>query len=90
MPSVSESAQLRDFVAFVSVTDADKGAAGELTAHLVENNDFELETIDKDANRYILRTKSLLDRERVSHCDLVIEASDNFARTCFAFRFGRK
>lgn len=77
VPSVSESAQIGDFVAFVSVTDDDKGAAGELTAHLIENPDFELDTIDKNSNRYILRTKTILDRERVSQYDLVIEAADS-------------
>ena len=76
-PTISEDAQIGDFVAFVSVTDQDKGKAGELTAHLVETPGFELTPIDLDQNRYIIRTKSQLDRERVSRYDLVIEAADS-------------
>ena len=76
-PSISEDAQIGDFVAFVSVTDEDKGKAGELTANLVETPGFELTPIDLDQNRYIIRTKNELDRERVSRYDLVIEAADS-------------
>ena len=75
--SLSEDVKIGSFVAFVSVTDDDLGESGRVTTVLDENDDFELETVDVATNRFILKTKSALDRERRGLYDLIVRARDH-------------
>ena len=75
-PSISEDAVIGSFVAFVSVTDKDIGQAGVVHTVLEYSDDFELQTVDSVSNRYMLKTKSLLDRERIGKYSLKITAVD--------------
>ena len=76
IPSISEDAAVGSFVAFVSVTDSDRGEAGRVETFLQETDDFALETVDAEANRYMLKTKNALDRERIERYSLTIVARD--------------
>ena len=64
-------------MAFVSVTDRDRGEAGRVKTTLEDSEDFLLETVDANENRYMLKTKKPLDRERIDRYSLVIIARDN-------------
>ena len=69
------------FSAFVSVTDKDAIEKGRnLKTELEPTEDFELVTVDEKNNRYILKTKKLLDRERIETYQLTIKSVDNGSR----------
>ena len=75
--SLSEDVLVGSFVAFVSVTDSDLGESGRVTTLLEENPDFELEAVDGGTSRFILKTKSPLDRERSAAYDLIVRSRDH-------------
>ena len=75
---IQEDIAVGEFLAFVSVTDNDANEAGnELQTELEGSDDFELVTVDKKNNRYILQTRKMLDRERIETYDLTIRSVDN-------------
>ena len=75
---ISEDIAVGEFVAFVSVTDNDANEKGkELKTELDQNEDFELVTVDLKNNRYLLKTKKTLDRERIESYQLSIKSIDN-------------
>ena len=75
---IPEDIAVGEFVAFVSVTDNDETEAGKnLKTELEENEDFELVTVDLKANRYLIKTRQLLDRERIESYQLSIKSQDN-------------
>jgi hypothetical protein len=82
-PGISESAQIGSFVAFVSVTDQDDSAnqnSRPIRTELIDQSKtFELEIVDRDSNRFILRTNQKLDRERISSYQISIIAYDHSA-----------
>ena len=51
VPVISEAAAVGSFVAFVSVTDRDRGDAGRVETSLQDSDDFLLETVDVNENR---------------------------------------
>ena len=72
---------LKFILAFVSVTDKDAIEKGRnLKTELEPTEDFELVTVDEKNNRYILKTKKLLDRERIETYQLTIKSVDNGSR----------
>ena len=74
---ITENIQVGSFVAFVSVTDRDNQNERLETTLIDPAGGFELQTVDADSNRFILRTAGKLDRERVSSYDLTIVATDS-------------
>ena len=65
----------------MSVTDKDAIEKGRnLKTELEPTEDFELVTVDEKNNRYILKTKKLLDRERIETYQLTIKSVDNGSR----------
>ena len=75
---IPEDIAVGEFLAFVSVTDDDANEDGKaLKTELLENDDFELVSVDEKSNRYMLKTKKMLDRERISSYNLAIKSIDN-------------
>ena len=74
---LSENVEIGSFVAFVSVSDSDLGESGRVDTQLEENPDFELEPVGAGSNRFILKTKAPLDRERTSSYDLTVRSRDH-------------
>ena len=72
-----EDVAIGSFAAFVSITDADLGPAGQLEAHLDGESDFALEIVDPESHRYIIKTVRPLDRERISEYTLTLRARDH-------------
>ncbi|XP_037833232.1 protocadherin alpha-3 isoform X18 [Kryptolebias marmoratus] len=72
---VPEDSKLGTVVALISVTDSDSGINGKVVCRLTENVPFELKPSFKE-NMYSLVTKEKLDREAVSHYDILLTATD--------------
>ena len=74
-----EDIAVGSFAAFVSISDADLGPAGEIDAYLDSNDDsdFALEIVDQESHRYIIKTIQPLDRERISEYTLTLRARDH-------------
>uniref|UniRef100_A0A8C2UG42 Cadherin domain-containing protein n=1 Tax=Chinchilla lanigera TaxID=34839 RepID=A0A8C2UG42_CHILA len=71
---VKEDAQIGTVIALISVTDLDAGANGQVTCSLLPFDPFKLVLSFK--NYYSLVLDSSLDRESVSHYELVVIARD--------------
>ncbi|XP_037531495.1 protocadherin alpha-7-like [Nematolebias whitei] len=72
---VSEDAKPGTVVALISVSDRDSGLNGKVVCSLSKNVPFELKPSFKE-NIYSLVTKETLDREAVSHYDVLLKATD--------------
>nr|ABL75851.1 protocadherin 2A11 [Takifugu rubripes] len=72
---VPEDSKHGTVVALISVTDSDSGLNGKVTCSLSGNVPFELKPSFKE-NMYSLVTKESLDRESVSHYDILITVRD--------------
>ena len=77
--TLPEDLAVGSFAAFVSISDADLGPAGEIEAHLdtTGDSDFALEVVDEASHRYIIKTTGPLDRERISEYTLTLRARDH-------------
>ncbi|KAK1343379.1 LOW QUALITY PROTEIN: hypothetical protein QTO34_016159 [Cnephaeus nilssonii] len=71
---VSEDAPLGSVIALISVYDQDAGVNGQVTCLLMPHGPFRLVSTFK--NYYSLVLDSALDREKVSHYELVVTARD--------------
>nr|KAF6346849.1 hypothetical protein mPipKuh1_010607 [Pipistrellus kuhlii] len=71
---VGEDAPLGTVIAFVSVSDRDSSANGQVTCTLTPHVPFKLVSTFK--NYYSLVLDSALDREKLSHYELVVTARD--------------
>ncbi|XP_033182079.1 protocadherin alpha-8-like [Anabas testudineus] len=72
---VPEDSKHGTVISLISVTDVDAGLNGKVICSLTENVPFELKPSFKE-NMYSLVTKETLDRETVSHYDILITATD--------------
>ncbi|XP_063733009.1 protocadherin alpha-8-like [Eleginops maclovinus] len=73
--TVSEDSKPGTVISLVSVTDKDSGVNGKIISGLTEEDPFELKPSFKE-NTYSIVTKGLLNREKVSHYEITIKASD--------------
>ena len=76
---VAENIQIGSFVAFVSVSDSDDSSSSRpIRTELIDGKGgFRLDVVDADSNRFIIRTASQLDRERIPEYQLIIRATDS-------------
>ncbi|XP_061691626.1 LOW QUALITY PROTEIN: uncharacterized protein LOC133509016 [Syngnathoides biaculeatus] len=72
---VSEDSKPGTVISLISVTDKDSGANAKIMSRITNNVPFELKPAYKE-NTYSVVTKTFLDREDVSHYELMIEATD--------------
>ncbi|KAM4732919.1 protocadherin alpha-8-like [Anableps anableps] len=72
---VSENSKPGTVVSLISVTDQDSGLNGKVICSLSDNVSFDLKPSFQD-NMYSLVLKQHLDRESVSHYDIIITATD--------------
>jgi len=72
-PEVAEGQPTGAFVAYVSVSDPDRGVNGEVVC-TVTSTSFALQLVHR--NTYVLTTLTTLDREQVSEVTVVIKCSD--------------
>ncbi|KAM8910626.1 protocadherin alpha-8-like isoform 32-T32 [Spinachia spinachia] len=72
---VPEDSKHGTVISLISVTDIDSGLNGKVKCSLARNVPFELKPSFKE-NMYSLVTKETLDRETVSHYDILITATD--------------
>ncbi|XP_028816540.1 protocadherin alpha-7-like isoform X1 [Denticeps clupeoides] len=72
---VPEDSRPGTVISLISVSDRDSGVHGKVLCSLSEDVPFELKPSFQD-HMYSLVTKGLLDRETVSHYDIVITARD--------------
>uniref|UniRef100_A0A667WTC8 Si:ch73-379j16.2 n=1 Tax=Myripristis murdjan TaxID=586833 RepID=A0A667WTC8_9TELE len=72
---ISEGSKLGTVVSLISITDHDAGMNGKVICSLSDNVPFELQPSFQD-NMYSLVLKDHLDRESVSHYDIIITATD--------------
>ncbi|CAK8687619.1 unnamed protein product [Clavelina lepadiformis] len=73
---IRENTAVGTFVAFVTVTDRDTGKNGNVSCRLLEPTSFEMQRIDQNDNRYLLKTNSELDRETQRIHTVEIQAWD--------------
>nr|XP_046179287.1 protocadherin alpha-8-like [Oncorhynchus gorbuscha] len=73
--TVSEESKPGTVISLISVTDKDSGINGKVISIISENIPFELKPSYKE-NVYSIVTTGRLDRERVSHYDITITATD--------------
>ncbi|KAM8910624.1 protocadherin alpha-3-like isoform 30-T30 [Spinachia spinachia] len=72
---VPENSKPGTVISLISVMDKDSGLNGKVICKILDNVPFDL-TPSIEENMYSLVTKGHLDRERVSHYDIRITASD--------------
>ncbi|XP_071377139.1 protocadherin alpha-3-like [Centroberyx affinis] len=72
---VAENSKPGTVISLISVTDKDSGMNGKVICSLSQNVPFELKPSFQD-NMYSLVTKQTLDREMLSHYDIIISATD--------------
>uniref|UniRef100_UPI003AAF333B protocadherin alpha-3-like n=1 Tax=Centroberyx gerrardi TaxID=166262 RepID=UPI003AAF333B len=72
---VAENSKPGTVISLISVTDKDSGMNGKVICSLSQNVPFELKPSFQD-NMYSLVTKQSLDREMLSHYDIIITATD--------------
>ncbi|XP_067313975.1 protocadherin alpha-7-like [Pseudorasbora parva] len=72
---VPEDSKPGTVISLISVTDRDTGVNGKVVCSLSENVPFELKPSVQD-NMYSLVTKRSLDRETLSHYEIIIRAID--------------
>ncbi|XP_068570852.1 protocadherin alpha-8-like isoform X9 [Cebidichthys violaceus] len=73
--TVSEDSKPGTVISLISVTDRDSGVNGKMISLITEEVPFELKPSYKE-NTYSVVTKGLLDREKVSHYEITIKATD--------------
>ncbi|XP_041653150.1 protocadherin alpha-8-like [Cheilinus undulatus] len=73
--TVSEDSKPGTIVSLLSVMDKDTGLNGKIITSITSDVPFELKPSYKE-NTYSVVTKELLDREQVSHYDIIIKATD--------------
>ncbi|XP_028816541.1 protocadherin alpha-3-like isoform X2 [Denticeps clupeoides] len=73
--AVSESSRPGTAISLISVTDKDSGLNGKVSCSLPDSLPFELKHSGQE-NLYSVVTKSLLDREVLSHYDITVTATD--------------
>ncbi|XP_068445501.1 protocadherin alpha-8-like [Clinocottus analis] len=73
--TVSEDAKPGTVISLISVTDKDSGVNGKIISKLTSNVPFELKPSYKE-NIYSVVTKGFLDREKFSHYEITIQATD--------------
>uniref|UniRef100_A0A672FLZ1 Protocadherin alpha-8-like n=1 Tax=Salarias fasciatus TaxID=181472 RepID=A0A672FLZ1_SALFA len=73
--TVTESSKLGTVVSLISITDEDAGLNGKLICSLSDDVPFDLKPSFQD-NMYSVVVKQHLDRESVSHYDVIIKATD--------------
>uniref|UniRef100_A0A3B4DPB7 Cadherin domain-containing protein n=1 Tax=Pygocentrus nattereri TaxID=42514 RepID=A0A3B4DPB7_PYGNA len=72
---IAEDTKLGTAISLISVSDKDSGINGKVVCSLSDGIPFELKPSFQD-NMYSLETKEKLDREMISHYDIVITATD--------------
>ncbi|XP_061899858.1 protocadherin alpha-6-like [Entelurus aequoreus] len=72
---VSEDSKPGTVISLISVMDKDSGVNGKIISQITNNVPFELKPSYKE-NTYSVVTKTLLDREEVSHYEVIIKAND--------------
>uniref|UniRef100_A0A8C5G2E0 Protocadherin alpha-8-like n=1 Tax=Gouania willdenowi TaxID=441366 RepID=A0A8C5G2E0_GOUWI len=73
--TVSENSKPGTVVSLLSVKDKDSGVNGKIISSIINDVPFELKPSYKE-NTYSIITKGLLDREKVSHYEIIIKATD--------------
>ncbi|KAM8732390.1 protocadherin alpha-3-like [Acanthopagrus schlegelii] len=73
--TVSEDSKPGTVIALLSVTDKDSGVNGKIISSITSDVPFELKPSYKE-NIYSVVTKGFLDREEVSHYEIIIKATD--------------
>ncbi|XP_073342591.1 protocadherin alpha-3-like [Pagrus major] len=73
--TVSEDSKPGTVISLLSVTDKDSGVNGKIISHISNDVPFELKPSYKE-NIYSVVTKGFLDREEVSHYEIIIKATD--------------
>uniref|UniRef100_A0A3Q1I1X7 Cadherin domain-containing protein n=1 Tax=Anabas testudineus TaxID=64144 RepID=A0A3Q1I1X7_ANATE len=72
---VPEDSNPGSVISLISVTDRDSGVNGKVICNILNNVPFDL-TPSIEENMYSLVTRGRLDRENVSHYDIIITATD--------------
>ncbi|XP_068570848.1 protocadherin alpha-6-like isoform X6 [Cebidichthys violaceus] len=73
--TVSEDSKPGTVISLISVTDKDSGVNGKIISQISNDTPFELKPSYKE-NTYSVVTKGVLDREKVSHYEITIKATD--------------
>ncbi|XP_041653153.1 protocadherin alpha-8-like [Cheilinus undulatus] len=73
--TVSEDSKPGTIISLISVMDKDSGVNGKMITTISNDVPFELKPSYKE-NTYSVVTKESLDREQVSHYDIIIKATD--------------
>ncbi|XP_036933525.1 protocadherin alpha-8-like isoform X24 [Acanthopagrus latus] len=73
--TVSEDSKPGTVISLISVTDKDSGVNGKIISSITSDVPFELKPSYKE-NIYSVVTKGFLDREEVSHYEMIIKATD--------------
>ncbi|XP_036933946.1 protocadherin alpha-8-like [Acanthopagrus latus] len=73
--TVSEDSKPGTIISLISVTDRDSSVNGKIISSITEDVPFELKPSYKE-NTYSVVTKGFLDREEVSHYEIIIKATD--------------
>uniref|UniRef100_A0A8C5DR20 Si:ch73-379j16.2 n=1 Tax=Gouania willdenowi TaxID=441366 RepID=A0A8C5DR20_GOUWI len=73
--TVSENSKPGTVVSLLSVKDKDSGVNGKIISSIINDVPFELKPSYQE-NTYSIITKGLLDREKVSHYEIIIKATD--------------
>uniref|UniRef100_A0A3Q3KZU1 Si:ch73-379j16.2 n=1 Tax=Labrus bergylta TaxID=56723 RepID=A0A3Q3KZU1_9LABR len=73
--TVSEDSKPGTVISLLSLMDKDSGVNGKNILHISNDVPFELKPSYKE-NIYSIATKDVLDREQVSHYDIIIKATD--------------
>ncbi|XP_036934000.1 protocadherin alpha-8-like [Acanthopagrus latus] len=73
--TVSEDSKPGTMISLISMRDKDSGVNGKIISSITSNVPFELKPSYKE-NIYSVVTKGFLDREEVSHYEIIIKATD--------------
>ncbi|XP_030251901.1 protocadherin alpha-8-like isoform X33 [Sparus aurata] len=73
--TVSEDSKPGTVISLISVIDKDSGVNGKIISSIISDVPFELKPSYKE-NIYSVVTKGFLDREEVSHYEIIIKATD--------------
>ncbi|KAM3612809.1 uncharacterized protein V6R79_015001 [Siganus canaliculatus] len=73
--TVSEDLKPGTVISLISVRDKDSSINGKIHSHIINDVPFELKPSYKE-NMYAVVTQGLLDREKVSHYEIKIKATD--------------
>ncbi|XP_029960044.1 protocadherin alpha-8-like [Salarias fasciatus] len=73
--TVPEDSKPGTIISLLSVTDKDSGVNGKIMSSIINDVPFELKPSYKE-NTFSIVTKSILDREKVSHYEITVKATD--------------